>query len=219
MSVNVFADVSRAGQEDSQWAAGTQEQARHALSELDETGYYQAYITFDRDLTFSELKQFEKDNDLGVWGAVRTKSPGLESFENLGFQTSRYTVRMFSDWDQPRYPELFLGASEETDIDGAGNGNNLPQVVKELERKKNDEETMKTHFLSLLSYLADNQHFLSLVEDVTPEFFRDYEGAHEYVEEHGLAFYGCSDTLGKEELLKLAEAEHVYGIYVAPVYQ
>ncbi len=214
MSVNVFADVSRNGQEDAQWAAGTPEQAKAALFDLDEKESYQAYITFDRDLSFPELKQFEKDNDLGVWGAVRTRSPGFGNFENLGFFTSRYSTYLFENWDQDRYPELFLGTAEET---GEG-GRELPQAVKQLEQKKNDEETMKTHFLSSLRYLADNQRFLSLVEDVTPGFFRDYEGAGAYVEEHGLAFYGCSVRMGKEELIKLADKEHVYGIYVGPVY-
>lgn len=71
-------------------------------------------------------------------------------------------------------------------------------------------EFMKTHFVSMLRYMAYQKEFLAMMND-SPAVYRD---AVDYVEEHGIMVYGFAGITGKETILELNQEEAVYEIYV-----
>lgn len=216
-------------------AAGDVKQATKTLEALDENGTYVAYVTLDRMMPYEEFMAFlessETIRNMGCyWCAVCTEN-GIEEIdtsqngvteelggktmtrmsifraENIGFNcdlTSSHAL----DWDREKYPNLLLwdnitlNAQEQEGTRHSG--------TRELRENMKREEFMKTHFVSMLRYMADQKDFLAMMND-NPEHYRN---AADYVEEHGIMVYGFAGITGKETILKLNEEEAVYEIYV-----
>lgn len=66
-------------------------------------------------------------------------------------------------------------------------------------------EIMKTHFISMLSYLRDNDDIVKMMNtgDV------DFDSIIESVEKDGLNIYGFFAVAQKEDILKLREQQEV----------
>ena len=90
-------------------------------------------------------------------------------------------------WDKEKYPYLSL-----TDLDG---------VVEDT----GNGEIMKTHFISMLSYLRDNDDIVKMMNtgDV------DFDSIIESVEKDGLNIYGFFVAAQKEDILKLREQQEI----------
>ena len=76
-----------------------------------------------------------------------------------------------------------------------------------------NEAFAKTHFTSMLRYLADQEVFLEMMGDR-----QAYRQAADYVEQNGLMVYGFAGIGTKEMLKSLLEEEAVYEIYTQELY-
>lgn len=184
---------------------GNREDAAEALKELSDSQNYMGYVTLDRMMTYSELMEFIGREEIGpaVWCAVAANScEGDDMFltENLGFQCSLSRCSSLN-WDREKYPNL-IAWDEESDA----KTENPTELIE-------DEGYMTTHFISLLSYLSEQEKFLDMM-DVNPADLRD---AAKYVKENGITVYGFAVLLDKEEALRLHELDEVYEVYTCPV--
>ena len=69
-----------------------------------------------------------------------------------------------------------------------------------------DPEKMKTHFISLLSYMRDHTELADMLEY---DRRADYDGMIESVERDGLRVYGFSFVCQKDTLMKLRDNPEV----------
>lgn len=178
----------------------TREYARELLEKLGENEYYTAYLSFERDITFEEYKAFEQESCIPYsWFPVRTSQSDYFGRGHMGL-SSTFSGTCIEGWDEQRYPWLLLC------------GNDLDAGFDRLMEAERDEGIMTTHLLSQLSYLSqpEQKTFLSFFDEESETF----SAAYEYVSEHGLSIYGCVFYGEKEQLLKIADMENVYGIYV-----
>ena len=72
-----------------------------------------------------------------------------------------------------------------------------------------DTEYMKTHFVSLLRYMADRKQFLKLMDEEADV----YSSAADYVEKNGLMVYGFAFVGDKERIQEVNARDEVYQIY------
>ncbi|MDO5424584.1 MAG: anti sigma factor C-terminal domain-containing protein [Eubacteriales bacterium] len=184
-------------------AAGDPVQAAETLENLDPNAKYICYVSLDSLMTYKEFMEFldGKEGFASIWCAVRTSAYPESLFltDNLGFQCDLLTSTSLN-WDNETYPNLLLWQSEDD-----------PDV---LEESMKDEAFMKTHFTSMLRYMAKQTAFLEMMGQ-NPEEFRN---AAEYVEEHGLIVYGFAAHMSRETALALNELDEVYEIYAEPAY-
>ena len=135
----------------------------------------------------------------GIWCAVyREGESGEPIFENVGFKIAN--GGMCIDWDREKYPVLSL-------LDNSGENYDVF-----------DEEKMKTHFISLLSYIRDNNEICSLMGNYHSANNGFYEHLISYVKDEGLKIHGFYIEAEKEDLLKLWEDEKVSYIYTVNIY-
>lgn len=216
-------------------AAGEVEQATKTLEALDENETYIAYVTLDKMLPYEEFMAFLESSqavkDMGCyWCAVCTEN-GIEEIdtsqngvteelggstmtrmnmfraENIGFNcdlTSSHAL----DWDREKYPNLLLW--DDMTLDAQEKAGTVHDDTRQLREDMKNEEFMKTHFVSMLRYMAEQKEFLAMMND-SPQFYRN---AADYVEEHGIMVYGFAGITDKETILELNEEEAVYEIYV-----
>lgn len=192
-------------------AAGNRADAKQALERLDENVSYVAYVTLDKMMPYetfiAALNRLENDKKPGhIWCAVCTDNgiagAGGENdpyfrAENLGFHCELHSSHML-DWDREKYPQLVL-----FDQDTIEKG--MEESQREALQK---EDFAKTHFTSMLRYLADQESFCRMMEDRN-----DYRRAADYVEKNGLMVYGFAGIGTKEIFLELNKEEWVYEIY------
>ena len=216
-------------------AAGDAEQANKTLETLDEDETYVAYVTLDRMMPYEQFMTFLESSqtvkDMGCfWCAVCTEN-GIEEIdtsqngvteelggstmtrmnmfraENIGFNcdlTSSHAL----DWDREKYPNLLLW--DNITLDAQEIAGTVHDDTRQLRENMKDEEFMKTHFVSMLRYMAEQKEFLNMMND-SPEVYRN---AADYVEEHGIMVYGFAGITDKETILELNGDEAVYEIYV-----
>ncbi len=168
---------------------GTRKEADKAIEELDESKYYRVYVTLKDMMAYEDFyKWFVKFGipDYYLWCAVGAcDETGMIISPNMGFNVLPGGTCF--RWDKEKYPYLSL-----TDLDGvvedAGNG-----------------EIMKTHFISMLSYLRDNDDIVKMMNtgDV------DFDSIIESVEKDGLNIYGFFVVAQKKDILKLREQPEV----------
>ena len=108
----------------------------------------------------------------------------------------------FLNWDREKYPNLMLWQSgmNEKEYD------NMTENIK-------SEDFMKTHFISLLNYMSDQEMFLEMVGEDS----RIFEEAADYIDKNGITVYGFACIAEKEDLIVLNEREEVYEIYTQPL--
>ncbi len=190
-------------------AAGDVNSAAKKLIELNESEKYTAYVTLDKIMPYEKFMKYlnrisEKISFENVWCAVCTKN-GIKSsdterfcIENLGFNcalTSSHNL----DWDREKYPYMLLwdGTSDKATF--------TEQLIEDMQK----EEFMKTHFTSLLRYMAEQKQFLKMMGRQPQQ----YSDAADYVEKNGLMVYGFVCIAGKDSILKLQKENKVYEIY------
>ena len=205
-------------------AAGTRQQARETLESLSDTEKYIGCVSLNRMMDYEEFMEWlDGQEELGnVWCAVKTNDPAefideetgsteqIFRADNIGFVCDPAQSTAFI-WDEERYPELFLWntpLTEESGITGEkGSG------WREAEKKLKTEENARQHFISLLTYMADQEEFLDMMQ--TGEGQREeLLFAADYVRENGVTVYGFAAVMDKETALKLEEMEEVYEIYI-----
>lgn len=188
---------------------GSPETATEYLQALDEKERYLGYVTLDKMMPYEEFMAWVDENEYPVfWCAVCTEN-GVEDLpagemlrvENLGFICDPGSYTMY-DWDREKYPVLMLGSEYDplySDWD----------TIKEGSRK---ESVMKTHFVSMLRYMAEQEEFLNLGGFVSGPNREQCLRAADYVEENGLMVYGCVAMGDKGMLLEMNEDAAVYEI-------
>lgn len=180
-------------------AAGTKEESIKNLKDLDSQKMYIGYISLDKIMSYEDFKKYIDKQDLSeVWCAVQALD------ENIGFVCNlSYTTTI--DWDNKKYPNLLPGC-------GPDEMNN--DEWDTIERNLQKESYASQHFVSLLSYLADQKQFLSMMEEnsneYTPERLKENIS---YIKKNGLKIYGFATVADKDTLLKLSKQKEVYEIY------
>ena len=190
-------------------AAGDKETADENVNNLAENTNYLAYVTLDKMMTYDELMNFT-DSDghpYALWCAVCTRNginDGTEHFmvDNLGFNCALSTSSSM-EWDEEKYPNLIVWNCP---LDGnAGSYDDVHSADEDIK----DTEYMKTHFVSLLRYMADQKQFLKLMDEDADV----YSSAADYVEENGLMVYGFTFVGDKERIQEVNARDEVYQIY------
>lgn len=180
-------------------AAGTKEEAIKTLKNLDSQKMYIGYVSLNKIMSYEDFKKYIDKQDLSeVWCAVQALD------ENIGFVCNlSYTTAI--DWDNKKYPNLLPGC-------GPDEMNN--DEWDTIERNLQKESYASQHLVSLLSYLADQKQFLSMMEEnsneYTPERLRENAS---YIKKNGLKIYGFATVANKDTLLKLSKQKEVYEIY------
>lgn len=169
---------------------GTRKEAYKAIEELDESKYYRVYVTLKEMMTYEDFYiWYDKVNISGyyLWCAVGAcDETGLIISPNMGFNVSPGGTCF--RWDKEKYPYLSLTDLDSGVVEYTGNG-----------------EIMKTHFLSMLSYLRDNDDIVKMMN--TGEV--DFDSIIESVERDGLNIYGFFVAAQKKDILKLREQPEV----------
>lgn len=176
---------------ESSWAGYSVEESLGRISNLPEDKYYKGYITFNKDMKYKDVSDLLKNYDyLSAWYGVRVKEN--YNHELIGFTTDASGV-IIDGWDNEKYPYLYLLSNE---------------FIERTDIRK-DEEIMTIHFISMLKYMSNQEKFLKMLNDNSSI----YESAYQYVEEHGLAIYGCVIRAKKDELLNIYKEPSVYCIW------
>ncbi len=106
---------------------------------------------------------------------------------------------MSVSWDREKYPYLSL-------LDNS----DLSHVAE-----ANDEETMQTHFTSMLSYIQDHDDILSMMGQTTDSPNR-YQDMINFVQKNGLKIHGFAISAKKTALLELYKEDVVSYIQTTP---
>ncbi|MBQ2688102.1 MAG: anti sigma factor C-terminal domain-containing protein [Clostridia bacterium] len=183
-------------------AAGNQESALRKLSELDETDYYVAYITFDKVMNYDEFVAWSKDNDIYPhWGAVCRKQDEKTYIADgvLGF--NYFAFGGAQAYDREKYPYLDYGdVIKSVDSDGL---------------KLASSDVIQKHVTSMLSYAIDNDTFFEMAGCPISE--SELMMYIESIEDYGLFTYGFAMVAQKDEILKTSKNENVSYICTAPL--
>lgn len=168
---------------------GTKAQADKAIEELDESKYYRVYVTFKDMMDYEKFYSWYNEADISgyfLWCAVGAcNEEGMIISPNMGFNIMPGGTCF--RWDKEKYPYLSL-----TDLDG---------VVEDA----GSGEIMKTHFISMLSYLRDNDDIVKMMNtgDV------DFDSIIKSVKKDGLNIYGFFVVAQKKDIVKLREQPEV----------
>lgn len=188
----------------SQWCYASLEEARQFIDDLDEDGFYYAYVSFDQPLSFEEVKKLmdrlqENTSMIGQpWIAVYTSEGSYG--RTLGYNYENTTWEIPSEYNQ-KYPELSL----------FDKNSYSDEVYKEAEKKLTDEKAMTQHMVSMLRYMADQKRFTNMMEDESKADI-NWRVAADYVEENGLSSYGFACVTTKADMQKMLKEDHILGI-------
>ena len=169
---------------------GTRKEADKDIEELDESKYYKVYVTLKDMMEYEKFYSWYDEADISgyfLWCAVGAcNEEGMIISPNMGFNVMPGGTCF--RWDKEKYPYLSL-----TDLDGG--------TVKD----SGNSEIMKTHFISMLSYLRDNDDIVKMMNtgDV------DFDSIIESVEKDGLNIYGFFVVAQKADILKLRQQPEV----------
>lgn len=176
-------------------AAGTVEAAKEALNELNENDYYIAYVTLDKLMNYEQFMDWFGSLDIGwqdLWCSVYAEDESKTPVShNIGF--CPFPSGKPVEYDANRYPYLSL--------------------IWEDEEVQNDEEILKTHFLSMLQYMSEQETFLKMMGEETT----GYQAIMEAIKEDGIRLNGFAVVTKKKDLLALSKEEKAYYIYTVPM--
>lgn len=168
---------------------GTKAQADKAIEELDESKYYRVYVTLKDMMDYEKFYRWYNEADISgyfLWCAVGAcNEEGMIISPNMGFNIMPGGTCF--RWDKEKYPYLSL-----TDLDG---------VVEDA----GSGEIMKTHFISMLSYLRDNDDIVNMMHNG----YVDFDSIIESVEKDGLNIYGFFVVAQKKDIVKLREQPEI----------
>ena len=180
---------------------GTWEEAYAAIEELSDTEKYRAYVSLKSLTGYADFLDWTKEQFGGAdgfWCALYTSYENqymCSGSENTGILINPSGT--CKDWDRATYPYL-------CQLD-----NSNPDSWDMSE----DPEKMKTHFISLLSYMRDHPELADMFEY---DRGADYDGMIESVERDGLRVYGLSFVCQKDTLMKLRDNQDVSYICTTP---
>ena len=175
--------------------------SKEEIEQYSDTDWYTAYVSLDKLTDYKEFIQWaeafsKKENmDLGdLWCAVYTDT---YTNVNTGFVPEPSGSSM--NWDREKYPYLSLLDDHDP-----------YEMIDET-----DEKVMETHYISLLSYLADHSDIIKMM-DVTEDFADGCQNMITYVKKNGLKIQGFAASVQKETLLELYEEDLVDYIDTQP---
>lgn len=174
-------------------AGGNVKNSKELLQELDEDKYYRAYISMSDVKTYSELVSWcEANNITPEWCNICTKQDEGYHFEDMiGFIYASSSTQL--SFDEEKYPYLTQFAM------GLSN---------EGEDKAYSQETMETHFISMLKYMSEQDAFCNMMGMESDKDF--YDNLIKNVEENGLNIFGFTVVAQKDEILRISETQDVY---------
>ena len=184
-------------------------EARLMLNELPEGQNYVAYCTLDGVMSYSELIEWMTRHQVDVrWAALCYKVPAEQAEYYRGASycmcgIARHVGMMVRSscseqtFDAEKYPLLTAFSLNRT-----AEENWIPSA-----------EAAKRHVASMFRYVDDNPDFFNWNGLITDEHW--YQNMARRVEEDGLLFYGFVTVGIKEELLRIADVEHIAYIYAS----
>ena len=175
---------------------GTSEEARAHLKSLDDSGWYQGFISLEHVFTYADFLTWAEENqlDMPIWCAVPiTDENGDLNRSMIGFNLGQGGICM--DWDREAYPHLSL----------LDNGSHAVDT--------RDPAVMEAHFLSMLKWTRDNPEFTEMMHTHVGQM---PQCAIDSVEREGLRVYGFSITVKKDVLEQLADHPDVSYVYAVP---
>lgn len=177
--------------------AEEQATAEKRLRELFSGKMYLCYVTLNRQTDYEDLHRFIFDSEYGseFWCAVRTEEDTCANLWMMGDATLSTSMK----WDKEKYPYLLTWQEppEET-------GDTLDKQYENI----NTNENMKTHFLSMTSYLQDQGKFCKMMGLSKENLLQ----AENYVEKNGLVITGFAAIMDKETALNFQNQEAVYTV-------
>ncbi|MBQ1597822.1 MAG: anti sigma factor C-terminal domain-containing protein [Lachnospiraceae bacterium] len=176
---------------------------KQTLTELDSHRTYVAYVTFDRMLSYSKLKDWwsrQRLSNSTLWCAVDT---GDGILDEKGKVTKKYAY-----W--PENLGFFMegGSTEGQKV----SLKDYPQLLMTSHKEKN----VKTHVTSMIRYMGEQDTFRKMMGIFTLK--DDESGASadqkiDYINTYGLRIYGVMVYGDKQELTDLAKEDEVYLVY------
>ena len=188
--------------------ARKQESIQYSKEEIagyNDNDWYLAYVSINDIMDYKDfIEWFQKLSDQkelewgALWCAVHTEDEdGYLVEPDIGF--CPLPSGMSISWDREKYPYLSL-------LDNS----DLIHVAE-----ANDEETMQTHFISMLSYIRDHDEILSMMGQTTDSPNR-YQDMIDYVKKNGLKIHGFAVSAKKKALLELYQEAMVSYIQTVP---
>ena len=192
------------------------------------------YVTFDyreenSDMTYEEQLEAQKEKGEYTWYYLDLDS-GREALENLeDHKIYQAYVTLEQRLDFEEMNALIKRMDEKELISGGeiwqgvcvSEDNILQKMLGYFYKEPSDEETMQTHFTSMLQYIADHQQFLQMMGEASGEFMGKeglklasllYTNAIDYVEKNGLTYYGIVCLADKEGMLKMLEDKDILSV-------
>ena len=181
--------------------------SKDAIAEYNDNDWYLAYVSINDIVDYRDfIEWFQKlsdDKELewgDLWCAVHTEDADGYCVEpNIGF-----------------CPHA-VGDEHE-----AGTERNIRicrfwiiQISSHDVQRRHDEETMQTHFISMLSYIQDYDDILSMMGQTTDSPNR-YQDMINYVKKNGLKIHGFAVSAKKKALLELYKEDVVSYIQTTP---
>lgn len=179
--------------------------SRVAIEEYNDNDWYLAYVSINDIMDYKDFitwyKNLSDQKNLewgALWCAVHTEDEDGYCVEpNIGFCPMPSGMSM--SWDKETYPYLSL----------------LDNVDSGYEVQEKNEETMQTHFISMLSYIQDHDEILSMMGQTTDSPGR-YQDMIEYVKKNRLKIHGFAVSAKKKTLLELYKEDVVSYIQTTP---
>lgn len=142
-----------------------------------------------------------------IWCAVKTNDPEASEQNSFYFETDNigFNLNMSCShnmgWDKETYPKLVLwnGTEEEVYEDGV-------DMI--------DPDVMKTHVVSMLRYMEEQDEFCRMMDGQD----KAYGEAADFIEENGLTIYGFTAVTDKNEISKWFEKDEIYSAAMEEYY-
>ena len=179
--------------------------SKEAIEAYNDNDWYLAYVSINDIMDYKDFIEWfqnlsdQKELEWGtLWCAMHTEDKDGYCVEpNIGFCPLPSGMSM--SWDRETYPYLSL----------LDNSDSYDRV------EANDEETMQTHVISMLSYIQDHDEILSMMGQTTDSPDR-YQDMINYVKKNGLKIHGFAVSAKKKTLLELYKQDVVSYIQTTP---
>lgn len=189
------------------------EEALSDIKSLNNNMLQEAYVTFNSDLSYAECEKLVKKYELyDPWYGVRLRDGnGKNAVDIMGFGFINSIDGFVYENNNPlnaEYPALLYEYSGDVK-------NSSGAVEGESDNVKVREEYFKTHFTSMITYLSQQETFISMMpfnQWIYPTYS---DKIVKYVNDNGLQIYGMAVFADKDTLIKLCEDENVYGVLLA----
>lgn len=186
-------------------AAGSVENAKQILTELDDTDYYVAYVTLDKVMTYDEFVAWSKATGIEPeWCAVCKEfdvngKTEYDVNEIVGFNYSASSNE--TAYDKEKYPYLSYF--------------DVTTTLTDFERDTIDADVMEKHMTSMLRYMSKQEKFLHMAGFVFSEHV--FERLAMNIEENGINIYGFVVIAQRDRLVEISNTDGVYYTYTRPL--